>query len=117
MEIYLVVRRKSTSVFLEAKENWKVLSIKAQLTGILNVPAANQQLHKDDTVLEDSKTLSECGLNVNTAKAQSPAQLVLAILEDGEEFEKPGVTEYSQPPDLPDVMKPQTPTTAITQSD
>lgn len=55
--------------------------------------------------MDDDKTLSDCGLTSTVAKAQSPAEVGLAYLQDGnfEELEK---TAYSSPPELPDVMKP-----------
>lgn len=86
--------------------------------------------NKDNQVIPDDKQLQEIGITMSTAKAQSPAQLGLALryvwhklrkivqlficltislnfrLENGE-FEELELTPYSQPPDLPDVMKSQ----------
>ena len=44
--------------------------------------------------MDDEKTLQECGLTATIAKAQSPAEIGLAYMEDGsfEELEK---TPYS----------------------
>ncbi len=49
--------------------------------------------------------LSEYNLMSSSARAQSPAEVGLALQENGvwEELEK---TPYSSPPELPDVMKP-----------
>ena len=55
--------------------------------------------------MDDSRTLAEYGLTSTDAKAQNPAEVGLAIQENGqwEDLEK---TPYSLPPELPDVMKP-----------
>ena len=54
--------------------------------------------------MEDEKCLADYGLSSTQAKAQSPAEVGLALMVDGsfEELEK---TPYSTPPELPDVMK------------
>lgn len=57
-------------------------------------------------LMDDDKTLQDCGITVVTAKAQCPAQLGLAVRENGD-FESLELTPYSLPPDLPDVMKNQ----------
>lgn len=104
-----MVRRKKTTVFLDAKETTTVLELKKMIEGITKKAPHDQQLYnKDDTVMDDDKTLSEYGLSSAVAKAQQPAEVGLAFKgEDGgvgwEELEK---TPYSTPPELPDVMKP-----------
>lgn len=55
--------------------------------------------------MEDEKSLSEYGLTSTQAKAQSPAEVGLAFMVDGS-FEDLEKTPYSNPPELPDVMKP-----------
>ena len=61
--------------------------------------------------MEDEKCLADYGLSSTLAKAQSPAEVGLALMVDGsfEELEK---TPYSNPPELPDVMKPGQESTA-----
>jgi transcription elongation factor B subunit 2 len=55
--------------------------------------------------MEDDKCLADYGLSSSLAKAQTPAEIGLAFMINGsfEELEK---TAYSNPPELPDVMKP-----------
>jgi len=55
--------------------------------------------------MDDDKCLADYGLSSTQAKAQSPAEVGLALMIDGifEDLEK---TPYSNPPELPDVMKP-----------
>lgn len=79
--------------------------------------------------MEDTHMLQEYGLNSNSAKAQSPATVGLAIRyvnkklffykynatilcvfffrDDNGVFEQLELVSYSAPPDLPDVMKSQ----------
>jgi elongin-B len=57
--------------------------------------------------MDDERALQDYGITMLTARAQSPAQLGLAIRVDGQDFEPLELTPYSSPPDLPDVMKSQ----------
>lgn len=66
-------------------------------------------------LMEDDKSLSEYGLTSSQAKAQSPAEVGLAFMVDGS-FEDLEKTPYSNPPELPDVMKPGQETAGDTAS-
>lgn len=78
------------------------------IAGILKIPPINQQLYnKDNTLMYDGRYLSDYGLTSNSAKAQNPALIGLAIRQDNGQFESLEMTPFSQPPDLPDVMKSQ----------
>uniref|UniRef100_A0A6V7LGM0 Ubiquitin-like domain-containing protein n=1 Tax=Bracon brevicornis TaxID=1563983 RepID=A0A6V7LGM0_9HYME len=59
--------------------------------------------------MSDTKTLADYGLTSSTAKAQSPAMIGLIFRQENGQFEQLDITQYSQPPDLPDVMKSQEP--------
>jgi len=112
MDVFLMIRRKKTTIFLDAKENTKVSDLKRMIEGITKKPPAEQRLYnKEDVLMEDEKTLTDYGLSSSLAKAQSPAEVGLSFMNDGtfEELEK---TPYSSPPELPDVMKPGQETTA-----
>lgn len=96
-----MIRRKKSTIFLDAKEDTSVLEIKRMIHGITKVTPEDQTLYYKNEVLEDNKHLSDYGMNVNTAKAQSPATIGLAYnTDDGLD-----ITPLSTPPDLPDVMK------------
>jgi transcription elongation factor B subunit 2 len=119
MDVFLMVRRKKTTIFLDAKETTTVMELKKMIEGITKKSPADQQLYnKEDAVMEDDKSLSDYGLTSTVAKAQQPAEVGLAFRgEDGnsgwEELEK---TPYSTPPELPDVMKPGADTAAQEQT-
>ncbi|KAG8196759.1 hypothetical protein JTE90_014492 [Oedothorax gibbosus] len=81
MNVFLMVRRKKTTIFLDAKENTTVYDLKKMVEGITKVPPENQELYKDDEVMEQHKILGDYGLNDSTAKAQAPAQVGLAYKE------------------------------------
>lgn len=49
------------------------------ILAVIKVPAQNQQLYYKDEVLDDSKTLVECGLGSTVARAQNPAAIGLAL--------------------------------------
>ncbi|KAF0312378.1 Elongin-B [Amphibalanus amphitrite] len=107
MDIYMMIRRQKTTIFTDAKENTSVMELKRILEGILKVSPENQKLFKDETEMEDTKTLQDCGLTSSTAQAHKPATLVLCFRQEDGEFEAPEVVPYSTPPELPDVMRPQ----------
>jgi len=110
-----MIRRHRTTIFLDAKENNTVFELKKMIEGILKVKPEDQMLFKDEEAMDDGKTLSDAGFNSCQAKAQSPAEIGLAVKENGsfEELEK---TPYSSPPELPDVMKPGQEQTAPEQA-
>uniref|UniRef100_A0A2K5K8T7 Ubiquitin-like domain-containing protein n=1 Tax=Colobus angolensis palliatus TaxID=336983 RepID=A0A2K5K8T7_COLAP len=60
----------------------------------------------DDQLLDDGKTLGECGFTSQTARPQAPATVGLAFRAD-DTFEALCIEPFSSPPELPDVMKPQ----------
>lgn len=119
MMIYLLVRRRKQNIFLEASESDTVLNIKLMLQGILKKKPEDQQLfylkESDDSsmsdesmiLLQDDERLLDRGITANNAKAQSPARLGLCYrLESGTGYEALEITPYSNPPPLPDIMKP-----------
>ncbi|XP_074593542.1 transcription elongation factor elongin B [Brevipalpus obovatus] len=109
--VFLMVRRKKTTIFLDAKESTSVLEVKKMIAGILKVSPEDQRLfYKSDDrdeILSDHHCLSDYGINSDTAKAQHQATLGLAIRNHGDgDFEKLEISPLSTPPELPDVMKP-----------
>lgn len=105
-----MIRRKKLTIFTDAKETTTVLQLKKMIQGITKFATENQQLfNKDNTEMEDSRSLMEYGITANSAKAQSPAQVNLAVRDESGQFEALELTPYSAPPDLPDVMKVQEP--------
>jgi len=107
MDVFLMVRRKKTTIFLDAKETTTVSDLKKMIEGITKKAPADQQLfNKDDVVMEDDKSLLEYGLTSAGAKAQQPAEVGLAFRNEDGSWEEQEKTPYSNPPELPDVMKP-----------
>jgi transcription elongation factor B subunit 2 len=77
MDVFLMVRRKKSTVFLDAKETTTVLELKKMIEGITKKAPHDQQLYnKDDTVMEDDRSLSDYGLSSTVAKAQQPAEVL-----------------------------------------
>ncbi|XP_034949740.1 elongin-B [Chelonus insularis] len=108
MDVFLMIRRKKTTIFTDAKDNTTVLELKKIIEGILKIPPTNQQLfNKDHIEMLDGKSLSDYGLTSATAKAQCPALVGLSLRQENGHFEPLDITPYSVPPDLPDVMKSQ----------
>lgn len=102
-----MLRRKKATIFTDAKESTTVHEVKRIVEGILKVRPEDQKLYKDDQPLDDNKTLGDYGFTFATARAQAPATIGLAVRQDDGEFEALEVTPLSNPPELPDVMKPQ----------
>lgn len=105
-----MIRRKKLTIFTDAKESTTVLQLKKMIQGITKFAPENQQLfNKDSVEMEDSHALMEYGITANSAKAQCPGQIGLAVRDDNGQYEPLDLTAYSSPPDLPDVMKVQEP--------
>lgn len=101
-----MIQRERTTIFTDAKESNTVYDLKKIIEGITKKAPEDQRLFKDGEVLEDTKTLADSGLTSNKAKAQDPAQLGLSFkVEDTDDFEELTIVPYSNPPELPDVMK------------
>lgn len=75
-----MIRRKKATIFTDAKDNTTVKELKQMIEGILKVRPSNQLLfNKDNEVMTDDKQLQDYGITMVSAKAQSPAQLGLAL--------------------------------------
>ena len=113
MDVFLMIRRQNTTIFVDAKETTTVLELKKMIEGILKRSPEDQRLFKitkdKQIIMDESKQVSEYGYLHTTARAQLPEMIGLAIRignpGDKEEFETLDVTPFSTPPDLPDVMK------------
>uniref|UniRef100_A0AAR2IRG1 Elongin-B n=1 Tax=Pygocentrus nattereri TaxID=42514 RepID=A0AAR2IRG1_PYGNA len=79
-----MIRRHKTTIFTDAKESTTVYELKRIVEGILKRPPEEQRLYKDDMLLEDSKTLGDCGFTNQTARPQAPATVGLAFRISGE---------------------------------
>ena len=79
-DVFLMVRHDKLTIFLDATEETTVLQLKKMLEGIVKKPPEDQKLYNVDTkdVLEDSKSLGDCGYKSQGAKAQDPASIGLA---------------------------------------
>ncbi|XP_042526128.1 elongin-B-like [Dipodomys spectabilis] len=106
MDVFLMIRRHKTTIFTVAKESSTVFELKRIVEGILQRPPDKLRLYKDDQLLDDEKTLRECGFTSQTARPHVPATVGLAFLED-ETVEALHIEPFSSPPELPDVMKPK----------
>ena len=61
MDVFLMVRRKKTTIFLDAKESSTVLDLKKMIEGITKKAPADQQLfNKDDTGENDNESSLYC---------------------------------------------------------
>ncbi|XP_046909029.2 transcription elongation factor elongin B [Dermatophagoides farinae] len=106
MEVFLMVRRQTTTIFLDCKEVTPIIELKKMIEGITKILAKDQMLIKDDQPMDDHKTVAEYNLTVTTAKAQAPATIGLCFRQPDGMFEPLEMTPYSQPPELPDELKP-----------
>ncbi|XP_037776386.1 LOW QUALITY PROTEIN: elongin-B-like [Penaeus monodon] len=113
MDVFLMVRRKKTTIFTDAKETTTVRELKKIIQGIMKVEPENQQLmnERGTEIFDDDKQLSDYNLSAQTARAQSPATVALVFRQENGDFEPLDITPLSSPPELPEVMKPQEPQT------
>ena len=75
-----MIRREKTTIFLDATEETTVSQLKTMLEGIVKKPKDDLKLYNPSNkdVLEDNKTLGDCGYRSQNAKAQDPATIGLA---------------------------------------
>ncbi|CAH2308261.1 elongin-B [Pelobates cultripes] len=78
-----MIRRHKTTIFTDAKESTTVYELKRIVEGILKRPPEDQRLYKDDQLLDESKTLGDCGFTSLTARPQAPATVGLAFRSGG----------------------------------
>lgn len=76
------IRRKKTTLFLNADETNSVYEVKKMIEGILKIPPDDQELLKNSIPMEDEKPLSYY-LNSQTARAHTPATLTLCFRDPG----------------------------------
>ena len=79
-DVFLMIRRDKMTIFLDATEETTVLQLKKMLEGIIKKPPEDHKLYNVESkeVLEDSKSLGDCGYKSQGAKAQDPAAIGLA---------------------------------------
>ncbi|XP_060054907.1 elongin-B-like [Erinaceus europaeus] len=82
MDVFLMIQRKKTTIFTDAKENSTVFELKRVIEGIRKQPPREQKLFKNGQLHEDSMTLLECGFTSENTPAEAPALLRLAFLAD-----------------------------------
>ncbi|XP_067388030.1 elongin-B-like isoform X2 [Emydura macquarii macquarii] len=109
MDVFLMIRRHKMTIFADAKETTTVQELKKIVEGILKRPPEEQQLYKDDWLLDDdNRTLMECGLSSQNSRPHAPAMVGLALFRAGEgSFEPLHIDPFSSTPELPDVLKSQ----------
>ncbi|RXM95245.1 Transcription elongation factor B polypeptide 2 [Acipenser ruthenus] len=76
-----MIRRDKTTIFTDAKESTTVYELKRIVEGILKRAPEDQRLYK---LLDDSKTLGDCGFTSQTARPQAPATVGLAFRINGQ---------------------------------
>jgi hypothetical protein len=102
MEVFLQIRRQKTTIFLTVKETATVKEVKAMLNGITNTAMEDICLfNAEEKVLsDDEKVLSDYGFLSTVCKAQQPGELMMVF-----KGEQKVVTPYSNPPEMPEVMR------------
>jgi len=111
MDVFIMVRRKKSTILTDAKETTTVKQLKKIIQGIMNVEPENQQLMNESgtEIFEDDKQLSDYNITSQTAHGMTPATVALSFRQDNGEFESLEITAVSSPPELPEIMKPLEP--------
>ncbi|KFQ91290.1 Transcription elongation factor B polypeptide 2 [Nipponia nippon] len=109
MDVYLMICHHKTTIFIEAKEMTTVHELKKVVEGLLQRSLEEQQLYKDDQLLDDDdRTLLDYGLSSQSCCPHVPATVGLALFRPGNgTFEPLHIDPFSSTPELPDVMKKQ----------
>ncbi|XP_065663801.1 elongin-B [Hydra vulgaris] len=107
MEVFLVVKREKTSIFLDVKETTYVYEIKSTLATLLKKNTDDMCLLYKDSILDENKTVAEYGLTMQTTKPQTPALIGLVYRISEMDFEELNIIPVSLPNELPGTMKSQ----------
>jgi len=104
-DIFLMIRRKKTTIFIDVREETSVLELKRMVAGILKIHPEDQRLYKEREEMKDNKNVGDYGLNASTAKPQLPPTIALVCRNEHGEWEEMDIAPLSQPPELPEVMR------------
>lgn len=102
-----MIKRQKTTICLDVKEPTPVIEVKKMLEGIVKKSPEDLRLIYKDSILEDNKTMADCGLTMQSTKAQTPALLGMTFKNEDGDFEELEITPVSSPPELPAQMKQQ----------
>ncbi|KAI3382868.1 hypothetical protein SNEBB_003826 [Seison nebaliae] len=106
MEVFLAIRRKKNTIFLDCPAEGKVLDLKLMIEGITKILPENQMLWNNNKQLLDTQTFAACDINSTTANAQNPMTLALTCKDkETESWESIDIVPYSHVSELPAVMK------------
>ena len=80
-----MIRRKNTTIMLDATEETTIQQLKKTLEVIVKRPSEDIKLYSIDTndPLEDNKTLGDCGYKSSNSKAQDPSTIGIALRKGG----------------------------------
>ncbi|KAM7335052.1 hypothetical protein ACRRTK_005529 [Alexandromys fortis] len=98
-EVFFMIWCHKTIIFVDAKESSTAFEPKCMVEGILKQQPDEQGLYKDDQLLDDGKTLGECGFTSQTARPQATATVGLAFRAD-DGFEALCIEPFSSTPEL-----------------
>jgi len=110
MDVYIIVKRKRTSFFTDLRETCTILELKKMVEGVLKFKPEDQQLSDESgsTIYEDNQTLSSYNLTGHEARAHCPAVIGLAVRDQSTgNFEHLVIEALSDPPPLPEIMRPE----------
>ncbi|CAH1732368.1 elongin-B-like [Aphis gossypii] len=100
MSAYFVIQRKMQYILTDVEDNLLVRDLKCIIESVINVSPENQQLYYKNKILNETKTLSACGLSRYFATAHRPATIGLALKMENDEFEKLELTPYPMEPEM-----------------
>eukprot|EP00126_Sphaerothecum_destruens_P004063 Sdes_comp17959_c0_seq2m7214 len=92
MSVYIRVKRKKTTIFLEATSEEKVISLKKKLEPLTKMSPENIKLFSKEKPLEDEKNLAFYNIDND--------DVVAMVFKDGGDWEAIDIAPLSQPPAL-----------------
>jgi transcription elongation factor B subunit 2 len=57
MDVFLMIRRRKTTIFMDAKENTTIMELKRMIEGITKKPPTEQRLYNKDDVVKTNLVL------------------------------------------------------------
>ncbi|XP_075248052.1 LOW QUALITY PROTEIN: elongin-B-like [Convolutriloba macropyga] len=113
MDVYFQLRRQKDTIFTDLKETNTVLELKKTVQGIVKTSAEDIRIFNMSAKdaknayleLEDGTTLRDCGFDANNARPQAPAELAYVFKTGENDWEDIDIAKYSDPPEIPEVMR------------
>ncbi|XP_037927634.1 elongin-B-like [Teleopsis dalmanni] len=106
--IFLIIRWRKTSLFIQVPERAPVNEVKLMIEGITKVRPDDQKLFNEELEeIESGGTLDQFNITKLNAKAEKPFELGMSTRNWNGEFDPLAIIPYSKPQKLCEIVNPK----------